>query len=375
MNTENTTSERKAFKDWFDGAAAQALATQMANAMPSFDQAKFIQLASNDLQTLEFAGRVQQFSDALRATLPESVPKALEVLTESLPALLPDCEAVTDGWLQWPVGQFIADHGLEHFEASMKAMIELTQRFSSEYAVRPFVERYPRETFERLLTLTQDPSPHVRRWCSEGTRPRLPWGKKLRDLVNDPSPIWPILEALKDDDELYVRRSVANNLNDIGKDHAKLVVQRCQTWSEDRNKHRDWVIKHALRSLIKDGDPGALAVVGFGAPEKLMAKLTIEPRQIAIGDVIELSAQLETSAAKPQDLIIDYAVHYVRKGDKTSAKVFKWKTLQLPAGGKVKLTKRHSMQQTTVRALYPGTHRIELQINGVRVTEESFQLS
>ena len=148
----------------------------------------------------------------------------------------------------------------------MTAMIELTQRFSSEYAVRPFVERYPEATFKRLLALTDDPSPHVRRWCSEGTRPRLPWGAKLHHLVADPSPIWPILEALKDDDELYVRRSVANNLNDIGKDHAALVVERCQAWLEDGNAQRDWTVKHGLRSLVKDGDPGALAVMGYGPP-------------------------------------------------------------------------------------------------------------
>lgn len=245
--------ERKAFKDWFDKAAARVLAGQVAGAMPSFDQEQFIRLASRNLKALEFAGRVRQFSDALAATLPKPIPKALAVLTESLPPPLPDCEAVTDGWLQWPLGQFIADHGLEYFDASMEAMMELTQRFSSEYAIRPFVERYPEATFDRLLALTDDPNPHVRRWCSEGTRPRLPWGKKLQGLVADPTPIWPILEALKDDGELYVRRSVANNLNDIAKDHAPLVVQRCMAWSEDSNERRDWAIKHGLRSLIKAG--------------------------------------------------------------------------------------------------------------------------
>ncbi|PON16401.1 DNA alkylation repair protein [Candidatus Entotheonella serta] len=323
---------------------------------------------------LEFAGRVQQFSDALAATLPQSVPKALAVLIESLPPPLPDCEAVTDGWLQWPVGQFIADHGLDHVEASMKAMIELTQRFTSEYAVRPFVERYPEVTFARLLALTDHPSPHVRRWCSEGARPRLPWGKKLQRLVADPSPIWPILESLKDDDELYVRRSVANNLNDIAKDHAALVVQRCGAWSEDGNERRDWVIKHGLRSLIKAGDAGALAVIGFGPPQGVTAILSIQPEQIAIGGEIALSAQLETTSRQAQALIVDYAVHYVRQGGKTSDKVFKWTTLQLPARERVTLDKRHSMKATTVRALYPGVHQADLQINGVRVAEGHFRL-
>lgn len=375
MSETTQTSERKAFKEWFDEAAAQALATQVAGAMPGFDQEQFVRLASRDLQALEFAGRVKQFSDALATTLPESIPKALAVLSESLPEPLPDCESVTDGWLQWPVGQFIADYGLEHFEASMAAMIELTQRFSSEYAVRPYVKHHPEATFERLLALTDHPSPHVRRWCSEGVRPRLPWGVKLRDLVADPSPIWPILEALKDDDELYVRRSVANNLNDIAKDHAALVVQRCQAWSKDSNERRDWAIKHGLRSLIKAGDSAALAVIGFGPPQKLTAKLSIRPKTIAVGDVVEFSAQLETSSARAQQLVVDYVVDYVRKGGKTSGKVFKWTTLELPAHGRMTLDKRHAMKATRVRALYPDVHRVTLQVNGEKVAEAQFRLT
>ena len=374
MSTTTKKSERKAFKDWFDKAAARDLAAQVARAMPSFDQDQFVRVASRNLHVLEFAGRVQQFSQALAVTLPKSIPNALDVLTNSLPDPLPDCESVTDGWLQWPVGQFIADYGVEHFDASMGAMVELTQRFSSEYAVRPFVDRYPQATFERLLSLTNDASPHVRRWCSEGVRPRLPWGKKLQDLVANPKPIWPILEALKDDDELYVRRSVANNLNDIAKDHADLVVQRCQAWSRGRNDRRDWTIKHGLRSLVKDGNPGALSVIGFAPPKKLTAELMIQPREIAVGGEIELSAQLETECNQAQELMIDYAVHYVRKGGKTSDKVFKWKTLQLAAGGNATLDKRHAMKTTTVRALYPGLHRVELQVNGARVAEASFRL-
>ena len=367
-------SERKAFKDYFDASAARAMATQLTAAMPTFDWRKFVRLASCNLDGLEFAARVRQFSNAMAATLPSSVPSALAVLTESLPEPLPDCDSITDGWRQWPVGQFIADHGIDHFDASMSTMIELTKRFSSEYAVRPFVEHRPRETFERLLTLTEDPNPHVRRWCSEGTRPRLPWGKKLHALVRDPSPIWPILEALKDDDELYVRRSVANNLNDIAKDHVDPVVGRCERWSRSGNQDRLWIIKHGLRSLIKAGDSGALAVVGIGPPRKLVATLTVTPRRLAIGDAIELSAHLETTAARDQDLVIDYVVHYVRQSGRSSPKVFKWTTARLPARGSTELSKRHPMRPTTVRSLYPGQHRVEVQVNGIGIAEASFLL-
>lgn len=364
--------ERRAFKDYFDPAAAHALAAQMAGALPGFDRTRFVALATGGLDDLEFQGRVVQFSNALAATLPKSVPRALAVLTESLPPALPSCNAVTDGWLQWPLGQFIADYGLGHFDAAMEAMIELTKRFSSEFAVRPYVERYPEATFARLSELTGDPDPHVRRWCSEGTRPRLPWGRRLHALIADPSPLWPILEALKDDPEPYVRRSVANNLNDIAKDHPELVIDRCRAWSA--SEERAWIVKHALRSLVKAGDPAALEVVGFAPPQKLSAELQIRPRRVAMGGEIALTARLSSRAARSQHVVVDYVVHYVRRGGKVSAKVFKWTTCRLAARGETELAKRHSLRRTTIRALYPGLHRVELQINGARLAEASFRL-
>lgn len=375
MADDEKNPERKAFKDWFDRDAAVRLGKQFVGSWKPFDQRKFLRLATRGLSELEFHSRVQQFSDALRHTLPSEVPKALKILTRSLPAPHPDCESVTDGWLQWPLGQFIADHGLEHFEQSMMAMTELTQRFSAEFAVRPFLEQRAEETFTRLYELVKHENPHVRRWCSEGVRPRLPWGRKLRELVKDPTPIWPILEALKDDPELYVRRSVANNLNDIAKDHPDLVVARCRSWSSRGNDLRDWVIRHALRSLIKDGHPGALAVVGFRSPEKLSGYIKVLPKRISIGDTVDLRVEIRTAASRKQKLAIDYVVHYVRKGGKSSAKVFKWTVAEVPARGRLKLSKRHSMKKTTIRALYAGIHRIELQINGVRLAETAFELT
>ena len=227
MMSTSKQPNKKAFKDWFDREAAQMMASQIAGALPSFDKRKFVRVASSNLEQLGFHARVAQFSNALAATLPDDIPAALHILTESLPQAQQNCDQVTDGWLQWPVGKFIADQGLPYFDESFAAMIELTKRFSAEFAVRPFVEAESEKTFDRLLALTRDPNPHVRRWCSEGVRPLLPWGKKLRGLVDDPSPIWPILEELKDDEELYVRRSVANNLNDISKHHPDAVVAKC----------------------------------------------------------------------------------------------------------------------------------------------------
>lgn len=365
-------SEDKAFKHWFGRDGAEKLAEEVARSWPGLDRQRFVAIATEGIDALELVDRIKQFSRALEQTLPADVSQSLEILTRSLPEPMPGCEEVTNGFLQWPIGQYIADHGLEHFELSMTAMTELTKRFSSEFAVRPFVEHRPKETFERLLVLCRDPNPHVRRWCSEGTRPRLPWGKKLRSLVQDPSPIIPILEALRDDPEPYVRRSVANNLNDIAKDHPAVVLELCRRWSEGATEQRRRLIAHALRTLIKDGNPEALALVGYGKPRNLEARLKVAPRRIRLGESVRLTAELSSTSPKPQGLLVDYVVHYVRGEGKTGAKVFKWKTVVLEGKKKLVLEKRHAMKQTTIRALYSGRHRVELQVNGHRVAEAVF---
>ena len=366
--------KKKAFKDWFDRGAARTLAAQVRRAWPSFDVAAFERRATAGLSKLEFKGRVQQFSDALAAGLPDDVPRALGVLTDSLPEVRPDAENVTDGFLQWPIGQFIADHGLPHFEASMHAMTELTQRLTSEFAVRPFVEHRPAETFARLLSLTRHDNLHVRRWCSEGVRPRLPWGTVVRALVEDPSPIWPILEALKNDPERYVQRSVANTLGDIAKDHPEDAVRWAEACVRQGGPGQLWIAKHGLRGPIKAGHRGALAVIGFQPPKRVTATLRATPKTVFVGESVELTAELTTTHRSAQALLVDYVVHYVRKAKTSGAKTFKWTTLELPAEGTTTLTKRHNMKVTTIRALYPGRHRVELLVGGEVLAETAFTL-
>ncbi len=366
-------NERKLFKDWFDRSAALALARQVHAAYPEFNKKSFIRQATCGLESLEFHGRVKHFSDALAATLPP-VPEALEILVRSLPAQQTDCHSLTEGWLLWPVGHFIGEHGLDHYEQSMAAMQQVTMRFSAEFPIRAFIERYPQRAMQDLLKLTAHSNPHVRRWCSEGCRPRLPWGRKLRELVADPSPIWPILEALKDDPELYVRRSVANNLNDIAKDHPQQVLKRCRAWLKGASPERRWIVRHGLRTLIKQGDPVALKLIGFSKPDQIEARLKLKPASIQVGGNVEMEAVLMNTGKQKQSLMVDYAVYYVRRSGKTTVKVFKWKSLELAAGERVELTKRHPMKKTSVRALYPGRHTLELQVNGIRLARQDFSL-
>lgn len=367
--------QKKAFKYWFDANAARALAEQIAGVYQGFNARSFQRLALKDLESLELLARVEQFAAAMRECLPQSIPKALDIILQSLPEPMKDCDAVAEGWLQWPLGYFVGAYGLDYYEESIHAMTELTQRFSAEFAIRPFATRYTNRVYDDLLRLAQShSSPHVRRWTCEGLRTRLPWGKRLKDLIRDPSPLWPILETLKDDPELYVRRSVANSLNDISKDHPNPVIARCNDWCKGASEERHWVIRHALRTLVKDGDAAALSVIGYRPPKGLDVSIQVSPKKVTVGDRFTLTVEILNQHSRRQRLMIDYAICFARQGNHVGTKVFKGTTHLLEPGGSVTWVKQHPMKLTTVRRLYPGKHRVTVQINGQSFAESTFQL-
>lgn len=367
--------KKKDFKEMFDHQAARQLAAQVSSAWRKFDQKSFVFAATQNLSALEMTPRVRQFSDALAAELPSDIPSAIKILVRSLGAPMEGCDDLKSSWILWPVAHFIGDHGLPHYQQSMAALREITMRFTSEFAVRPFAAAYPEKVYQDLLKLAADPNPHVRRWCSEGSRPRLPWGQRLNDLVADPSPLWPILDALRDDPELYVRRSVANSLNDIAKDHPELVVKKCAEWMKyGRSRELDQLIRHALRTLIKNGYPSALALLGYSPIQKAQADFSIATTRIPIGKPLEMSLTLISQNKNDQKLVIDFAIHFLRKNGSHSRKVFKWKPTLLPAGKTLTLSKKHALKITTIRTLYPGLHGVELLVNGATLSETPFLL-
>ena len=366
---------KKAFKDWFDADAAKMMSAQMSAVYKDFNSRKFIRQATNQIQDLEFNARVMQFASALRATLPDSIPEALGILEKSLPDPLPDCEAVTDGWLQWPVGQFIASYCVDYPGQAWPVMVALTQRFSSEFAVRPFLESDPDWVLAGLRKLTQHESPHVRRWCSEGCRPCLPWGKKLQFILDNPELIIEILDDLKDDPELYVRKSVANHLNDFSRQNPKFVLETCGRWIAGADKSRMWMINHALRSLIKQGDSQALTLMGFTPPKQLIVHLKLSPKKLSIGESITITLDTTNQSAKPCSLLIDFSIGYVKKSGQVSHKVFKWKTLKLKKEESVQLVKQIGLKNNSVRTLFPGKHEVRILVNGTCLAKGSFLLS
>ena len=371
------------FKNLLNAALVQAAAMHLRRAWPQFDAGRFEQLASTGLQALEMKARAMQICAALEATLPQDFDRAATVIEAALAPVLPgeDLAALRigppglAGWILWPVGEFIARRGLARPERALTALHALTQRFTAEFAIRPFIAQHPQLCFATLQRWASDASPHVRRLVSEGSRPRLPWGLQLKALVADPSPTLPLLLALQDDASPYVRRSVANHLNDIAKDHPGLVADWLQQHLPGAQAERRALLRHASRTLVKRGDARVLAAWGVGRPFKGAAILTLAPRRLAIGASLVLTARLESSAAPAQPLVVDYAVHHVKADGSTSAKVFKGWQLELPGRQAVTLTRRHSMRVITTRRYSPGRHVVELRINGAVVATASFMLS
>jgi 3-methyladenine DNA glycosylase AlkC len=320
--------------------------------------------------------RGKKIAQVLRRYLPADYEPALAILLDSLDQPHGRDPSLTLGsFLYLPHTMFVAEFGLAHFAASMRAQHALTQRFTAEFSIRPFLEKHLEATLRQLKVWASDPSPHVRRLVSEGTRPRLPWAPRLRQFQADPTPVQALLELLKDDPDLYVRRSVANNLNDIGKDHPELLSRVAKAWLKDASAERAWIVRHALRSAIKRGDNGALKALGFGKTAQVaVSGIQITPGTAVMGEAVTIAFELTNPQSRVQNLLVDLAVHYVKANGQARAKVFKLKTLELAPGQTAQFAKKLSLAEMTTRKHYPGEHKVDVILNGQAQTLGAFEL-
>src|SRR4051812_23386590 len=322
----------------------------IAEAWPAFDKKSFIADALRGYEPLELKQRAHHIAKALRTHLPKDFPAAVEILLSSLGPALEGTESFGMApFTYFPHLIFVAEHGLDHFEESMRAQHALTQRFSAEFSIRAFLQHDEARTLARLRAWASDSNPHVRRLVSEGTRPRLPWAGRLRSFMRDPAPVLALLELLKDDAELYVRRSVANNLNDIGKDHPKILTKVAKEWLRDATPERQWVVRHALRSAVKRGDPGALDAMGYGKTANVSVGNVAIPKRAPMGGSVTIAFDLTNRSKQQQHVLVDFRIHYVKSNGKASAKVFKLKELDLAPRETVSLSKKVSLKEMTTR--------------------------
>jgi 3-methyladenine DNA glycosylase AlkC len=371
------------FKNLINVPLIEAASAHLVRVWPAFDASRFVALATHQLDALELKARALQITDALSATLPTEFAAAADVIEAALGPAEPGEQMadlpITDdglaGWVLWSAGEFVAQRGLQEPERALRALHAITQRFTAEFAIRPFLITHEALTLRTLAEWVHDPSAHVRRLVSEGSRPRLPWGVQLKAFVADPSPTLPLLRALQDDPSEYVRRSVANHLNDIAKDHPAIVAEWLETYLPSASAARRGLLRHASRTLIKRGDARVLRAWGLGDRLAGETSLVLSPASVRVGDTVELTVQLRALAdAQPQTLAIDYAVHHVKADGRTSPKVFKGWTCTLAPGESRTLVKRHSMRAVTTRRYYAGEHRVAVQVNGTTVAESAFFL-
>ncbi|MGJ8678935.1 DNA alkylation repair protein [Paraglaciecola sp.] len=344
----------------------EKIADMTLSVFSKFDKQGFIKWISTDYDSLELMDRGRKISAALKVFLPDNYQQAVKILLDSAEQTVEFDEGNSiASFLFMPHVNFVAENGLDDFDTSMFALYILTQKFTSEFAIRPFIQGYPEKTLKLLTKWTQDPNEHVRRLVSEGTRPRLPWASRLPEFIKDPQAVIALLELLKDDPALYVRRSVANNLNDIGKDHPCLLADIAKRWLKEASPERTWLVKHALRSAIKRGEKGALEALGYGKPANvLIQNVSVSPETAKVGGAINIVFDLQNLANSKVNLMVDFAIHFVKANGSSAAKVFKLKACELQPQAVQSFSKKVSLKPMTTRTLYSGIHKVEVMING-----------
>lgn len=375
------TLQNAPFKEMFRPATAEWLAQRIEQVHPPFAAEAFLADVVPVLPSLELKARVELLADALGRHLPSNYLEAKRILLEALGPDDGPPEGEDFGDFRWmPFNRFVSKFGLEHLDSSMEALKELTRRFSSEFDVRFFIERYPEQALVQLLQWADESDWRVRRLVSEGSRSRLPWGIRLQRYVANPHEPLLLLEKLKHDPHSAVRRSVANNLNDISKDHPALVVEVCARWLNAApdgaaRQTLEALVRHALRHLIKQGHSGTLALLGYSSAETVaLRELTLSASTVRIGESLEVRVSLHNTGTESLRVLLDYEVHHQKANGTLSPKVFKWTEKELKPGEHWTLQRKHSLRPVTTRVYYPGTHAISLLVNGKRMGWQSFTL-
>jgi 3-methyladenine DNA glycosylase AlkC len=360
-------SDAPALKEWFNADRYRWFATELSALTPRFDRARFLELTLPGLADRSLLQRLRRTSEAMRTTLPSDYAKALAVLKKLAPRF-------EHNFITLVLPDFVGLYGHDDFDRSMDALAFFTRFGSAEFAIREFLKRDLHRTLAVMERWSRDDNEHVRRLASEGCRPRLPWSFRLPALIADPSPVAPILENLRADDSLYVRKSVANHLNDITKDHPDWTLTTLRRWTT-KNPHTAWIARRALRTLIKAGHPEALSLFGVKTGASIRVEnLKLSATTLKLGEQLVFTFDLISTSPRAQRIVTDYAVHYVKKSGELSRKVFKLSEFDLPGRGRVSLKKSQRFQNFTTRTHYAGEHRIELLINGRSVASSSFSL-
>jgi 3-methyladenine DNA glycosylase AlkC len=356
----------KALRLVFDTVWLEELIMALQKQGVDFEAADFRKKVFSEVwDELVLKQRIRHIATCLSEVLPTEFSEALPVL-----------ESVSKSFSGLPhlvFPDFIELYGLNKPLESLPALTRLTQGSSSEFAVRPFIECNQADTLKLMLQWSGHSNEHIRRLASEGCRPRLPWGRALVALKKEPEPLRPILDALRFDNSLYVRKSVANNLNDISKDHPDWVLGWCCQW-HGQSVETDWIIKHGLRTLLKQGDAKALTLIGYKNPQGISVENWTVASEVVIGQKIDFQLSLNLEKFMGQKVRLEYAISFVRKQKTPYRKVFKISEFMAITAVK-NINKHHDFKTISTRTYYAGKHKMELLVNGVVMAESEFTVS
>ncbi|WP_020619735.1 DNA alkylation repair protein [Paenibacillus daejeonensis] len=347
------------------------LASRLHEAWDGFEEQRFLDLVLNDTwEDSPLKARMRIITQALGRCLPQRYSEALEVLYKIDQA----CTGLP--YLIFP--DYVEQYGRdpENWELSMTALARFTQGSTSEFAVRPFIMSDPERMMRQMNIWAGDRNEHIRRLASEGCRPRLPWGGALPMFKQDPAPVLPILEQLREDESLYVRKSVANNLNDIAKDNPQVVRDIAVRW-KGKHPYTDWIVRHGCRTLIRKDDPHIMALFGYSAELEGLAEeasLQLSQQEAAIGDRMELAYELLVREGEDVRIRVEYEIGFVKSNGKSTAKRFLLSDRTVAGGTRLQGRRGHSWADLTTRKHYPGLHLIRLLVNGFAVAEAELLL-
>ena len=352
------------------------LKTCLKKILPGIDTTRFQAAVKNKhWPTMELKQRMRQLSTVLHDHLPGDYKNKISLLIKLVDVLPANSKVQYSGLAYMYIPDFLAQYGLQNFAVSLKAMEKINMVTSCEFAIRPFLLADEKRVMKQMLAWSKHRHENIRRFSSEGCRPRLPWGAAIPSLKKDPSPVLPILEHLKSDTSVYVQKSVANNLNDISKDHPQLVIEIVKTW-QGQSPVTDWIIKHACRGLLKSGHKEVLHLFGTGSHIKCeVSNFKINKKTLPVGQQFEFSFELLLLDKADTKLRIEYAVYYQKANGTLSKKVFKINEGLYSPGRQYVIARKHSFKDLTTRKHHAGHHYIAIIVNGNEMVKKSFILT
>ena len=364
------------FKNEFSHPNARRIAAAMKRAHPAFSIPRFTNGLAVALEPLELKQRMHLIADRIEAGLPAHPPELFSILRKTLAKDEADTLGLR-GFLVWPLSEIVARRGLDHFRESMELFSEITKCFTAEFAIRPFLREQRERTMKQLHAWCGHPNEHVRRLVSEGSRPLLPWGGNLPELLKAPHPTLGLLEKLHQDPSDYVRLSVSNHLNDLSKHHPALVIETLTRWRANApdDKRLEKITRHACRSLLKAGHPGALKLLGYGPAKSLeLTGFELTEDSVNLGGHLGYRLVIRNASRRTAKVMFDYAIHHRKANGTLSPKVFKGRTRELAPGESWEVTGRHSFKPVTTRVYHTGVHGFEPLLNGRSCGMSDFRL-